>query len=304
MPLDPAAEAIVDELLDLYRAAQADLIDELVQAAADTTTTSATYRSRLAGLARAVTEELATLDASARTWASSRLPEVYQLGAGQGAADVGARFDWTLIHREAVRQLAADTFDDLLAATRYVRRDVKAFIRLAARERARAVLLQGDTATRAGRRLSTLLEQRNIAAVTYKNGARHSLRDYADVAIRTKTALAYSGGQLNLGREFGIEWVQVNDGAGCGWEAHDSTDLANGSVRTLAEAEAYPISHPRCARSFSLLPVATRREAQRIAAGDLSDVRTVEPLAPRTPAHRRRLEQRQARLAARAAKLR
>lgn len=305
VPLDPAAQALVDELLDLYRAAQTNLIDELVTAAGDTTLRSAAYRSRVAGLARAVTEAMADLDHAARAWTGQRLPVVYQLGAQQAATDIGGQFNWTLIHREAVQALAADTYADLLQSTRHVRREMKTFIRQAARDRARAVLLEGDTATQAGRALARRLEEKGIAAVTYRNGARHTLRDYADTVLRTKTATAQNSGTLNVGREHGVRWVQVSDGAGCGWDGHDSADTANGSVRTLEDAEAHPISHPRCARGFALLPVKTRPEAERLAAGDYSDVQLIEPpAAAASPAHQRRLGQRQARLEARTAKLR
>lgn len=305
MPLDPAAEQLVEDLLDLYRQAQAN-IDELITTASDLTVRGQAYRSRLTGMSRAITETMADLDAAARGWTSRALPEVYALGADGAARDVGERFNWTQIHREAVQQLASETFDDLLAATRYVRRDTKTFIRIAAREHAAAVLLEGKTATQAGRELARRLQDRGIRAVTYKNGARHTLADYADTITRTRSALAFNGGQLNIATEFGVEWVQVSDGAGCGWAAHGDTDLANGSVRSREEAAANPIAHPRCARSFALLPVRTKEQAQRIAAGDYSDLKPVPSPAPVAAGggHARRLDQRQARLDARASKLR
>jgi hypothetical protein len=301
--LDPAAEALVEDLLELYRNAQAN-IDELISAASDLSARGQAYRSRLTGLSRAITEAMADLDAAARGWTARSLPEVYALGAETAASQVGERFSWTQIHREAVQQLATETFDDLLAATRFVRRDTKAFIRIAAREHSAAVLLEGKTATQAGRELARRLEQRGIAAVTYKNGARHSLRDYSDTVVRTRAALAQNGGSLNVGREYGIEWVQVSDGADCGWETHGSSDKANGSVRTLEEAEAHPISHPRCARSFAMLPVRTRQEAEAVAAGDFSGFDPSPAPTSGGGGHERRLAQRQARLDARAAKVR
>lgn len=295
MPLAPEAEALVDELLDLYRAAQADLIDELVRVAGDTSLRGRAYRSRLTGLSRAVTQAMEDLDAAAADWTTRSLPEVYALGAEQAAQEVGERFNWTQIHREAVQVLAQDTYSDLLAATRFVRRDTKAFIRTAAREHSRAVLLEGKTATQAGRELSRRLGQRGISAVTYKNGARHGLADYSDTVVRTKTALAYNGGQLNIAVEHDVPFVQVSDGAGCGWTSHDDPDTANGSVRTRDEANEYPIAHPRCARSFALLPVETREQAQAVASGDY----TAAPSPPATSGgggHQARLDARQAKL--------
>lgn len=304
MPLDPAAQELLEELLQLYRQAQASIIDQLVAAATDTAVTAAPYRSRVAALARAVTEAMADLDGQAREWVQSNVPRAYELGAGSAAGDVGTDFTWSQIHREAVQVLAGDTLEDLLAATRYVRRDTKAFIREAARSRARSVLLEGDTAKQAARRLVGDLRERGISAVTYKNGARHGLADYSDVVLRTRTATIFNAGTLNVGREHGIRWVRVADGPTCGWDRHDSGDTANGSVRTLDDAEAHPISHPRCGRAFSLLPVRTREDAERVAAGDFTAVEIVAPEPPRHPRLQAKLDQREKRLADRAARVR
>lgn len=305
MPVDVASQLLIDDILQLYADAQHNLLDETIRVAADPSLRSATYRQRLAGMARAIDEAMADLDAAAQGWTGRSLPQVYALGAERAAAQAGERFNWTQVHREAVQVLAQDTYQDLLTATRYVRRDTKAFIRYAAREHARTVLLEGKTATQAGRQLAQRLQSRGIAAVTYRNGARHGLRDYSDTVIRTKSAMAYNGGAINVGRENGIEWVQVSDGAGCGWEAHGSVDLANGSVRTLAEAEEHPIAHPRCARSFSMLPVRTRAEAEAVARGDYSALQPARTPAPTAGGggHDRRIAQRQQRLEARQARV-
>jgi len=53
----------------------------------------------------------------------------------------------------------------------------------------------------------------------------------------------------------GVTQVEVIDGDDCGWEEHDSGDLADGTTRTMNEAEANPISHPNCRRVF--VPVVT-----------------------------------------------
>lgn len=302
VPLAPAAEALVEDLLDLYRAAQTN-IDDLIAAASDTSVRGRAYRSRLTGLSRAITETMADLDAAARGWTARSLPEVYALGAEGAARDIGERFNWTQIHREAVQQLATETFDDLLSATRYVRRDTKAFIRIAAREHTAAVFLEGKTATQAGRELARKLEQKGISAVTYKNGARHSIADYSDTILRSRSALSANLGTTNVAREHGIKYMICFDGPSCGLTSHEDPDLANGSVRTLAEAESYPTAHPRCARSWSPAPTETRQEAEAIASGDFSAVSSPPPTSGGS-GHDRKLAQRQARLDARAAKVR
>jgi hypothetical protein len=52
--------------------------------------------------------------------------------------------------------------------------------------------------------------------------------------------------------ELGTEWVEVRDGADCGWTSHDDPDRANRTLRTVQDALAHPSAHPNCQRE--LLP--------------------------------------------------
>ena len=73
----------------------------------------------------------------------------------------------------------------------------------------------------------------------------------------TETANAYNLASLAGYASSGlVETVDVYDGPDCGWTSHDDADLAAGSIRTLVEAAARPISHPRCQRAFG--PVVIR----------------------------------------------
>lgn len=88
-------------------------------------------------------------------------------------------------------------------------------------------------------------------------------------------ALTESGNAYNLAategyRESGIvEMVEVYDGPDCGWTEHDDPDLADGSKRTLEEADAYPLSHPHCQRAFGPV-VLTDEEADSATAQAVS----------------------------------
>lgn len=67
----------------------------------------------------------------------------------------------------------------------------------------------------------------------------------------TETATAYNSASTAGYRESGlVEVVDVYDGPECGWTEHDDPDLADGSQRTLDEADEYPTSHPHCQRAF------------------------------------------------------
>lgn len=79
----------------------------------------------------------------------------------------------------------------------------------------------------------------------------------AHIIALTESANAFNLSSVAGYRETGlVEQVEVYDGTDCGWTEHNDPDLADGSTRTLDEAQAYPISHPHCQRAFG--PVVSR----------------------------------------------
>lgn len=306
MALPEEVERLRDELMSLYADASRSVDRQLADLLADPIRTAA-HRQRLLQRLREVRREVDRLtrdvDRQARLWLSTRFPAVYQQGAFDAALTGGAPFTWTQTQVEAVTELARATLDDLLAATRFMRRDAKALVRLAVREAALLDLVEGATVQRAARRLARVLQDHGIRAVRYSNGARHTLGDYADMSLRSVTALAYNRGTLNQLAAAGVRYVEVVDGAGCGWVSHDDVDLANGSIRTLADAAAHTIAHPRCARSFSGRPdLRARRQAEQGArfSPEEQQRRAVEERARETTQRiQRRRTRRQARTRAR-----
>lgn len=66
----------------------------------------------------------------------------------------------------------------------------------------------------------------------------------------TETAMAWNTSAIATYRGAGIGFVEVFDGDDCGWTSHNDPDLAARSIRTVDEAKAHPIAHPRCQRAF------------------------------------------------------
>jgi hypothetical protein len=88
-------------------------------------------------------------------------------------------------------------------------------------------------------------------------GLRDLFGSRAQTIALTETATAYNATSVVGYRESGlIDEVEVFDGPECGWTEHDDPDLADGSTRTLAEADDYPTAHPNCQRAFG--PVVAR----------------------------------------------
>jgi len=72
------------------------------------------------------------------------------------------------------------------------------------------------------------------------------------VIARTETGTAYNLASLEGYRASErVEHVQIFDADECGWTEHDDPDLADGTVRTLDEAEECPLSHPNCVRAWA-----------------------------------------------------
>lgn len=75
-------------------------------------------------------------------------------------------------------------------------------------------------------------------------------RNRSDTIVRTELSYANAQATLDTYREQTVEWVEVQDGDDCGWQDHDDPDLADGSFRTMDDADEYPIAHPNCVRVF------------------------------------------------------
>lgn len=104
---------------------------------------------------------------------------------------------------------------------------------------------------------------RGLDCIEYKNGARHTLSDYADMAIRTASKRAYLQGEGEKRQEWGISTVIVNKrGNPCPkcllfvgkvliddvWSGGKASD---GPYPLISKAMARGLYHPRCKDSHT-----------------------------------------------------
>ncbi|MGW4890249.1 phage minor capsid protein [Streptomyces murinus] len=198
------------------------------------------------------------VDQEARQFAQRQLTHLYEEGGRQTAEALGTTFTWTTFHRDALQSLAADSYADFLRRSEEAERMAGQFYR-AARQAARRevpLLTAGNmTAKQAAKNLvDRLAAEHKLTYVVYRNGARVPVRAWAEAATLTKSTVAYNAGTLNRARESGVEYMEVFDGAGCGWTSHQDPDKASGTVRSISEAADWPLSHPRCRRAFGPRP--------------------------------------------------
>lgn len=102
-----------------------------------------------------------------------------------------------------------------------------------------------------------------LNCVEYKNGARHTLSDYAEMAIRTANKRAYLRGEGEKRQAFGITTVVVNSRQGgcpkCAKyigkvfidDVYSGGTQADGKYPLLSNAIAGGLFHPRCKDSTS-----------------------------------------------------
>lgn len=265
------------ELLDFYRAAWDRIVTQQARIAAEwLTLPRPARRARLTQLAAVVEHLMDHADEQAFAWVHGTLPQAYLAGA----VDSGyAPSQWARPDIEAISHLASSTYDNLLTSTRFVRRSTKQLVRVLSREQVAVKLSTGQTAVQAAREFAALVEDHGIHAITYADGARHGLADYADMLLRTQTALAYNAGGFTQYQVAGVEYVECFDDPECGLTEHDDEEKPNGQVYELATMDEFPISHPRCVRSWSARPDITSADEAATASGTASDVQNEDQAA-------------------------
>jgi hypothetical protein len=77
---------------------------------------------------------------------------------------------------------------------------------------------------------------------------RETYRGRAQTIARSEMAVASSQTTHDRYAEAGVKHVDISDGPGCGWTSHEDPDTADGSRRTLAAYNAFPVAHPNCVR--------------------------------------------------------
>lgn len=302
MPAQPEEIAELEEpLIQAYRQAWSDVVAQQQSLLDDPQ--QAVKRQRLAAIRDEIEGIMEEMDASARAWIQSNLPQVFGLGAAGGAADAGVgEFVWNNIAQEAVQRLATQLYDSLKNAHQFVNKTTRELISSVVRDQSLKTAIQGRTATDADREMRRLLEEKGIHAVRYADGSKHGLDEYSRMAIRTETAKAYNSGTLQ-GAGKDCQFFQIADGPECGLSFHDDPTLALGMVVDRDTAAQYLISHPNCRRAFGPRPDILTKEQAKTAESFITPEQTKAQRAAdqAKKAQQRRVAQSKARVARREA---
>lgn len=264
---------------------------------------SSEQRRRILELQHLASTLMDQVERHARAEIADVLRSAFRAGAVRTAAIIGAPAEVSGADADLLKSISDDTWLDVLNATQHVRQSTKEMTRALGQQAADLRFSGLTTAEDAGKQLAQAMVGQGISAIVYRDGSRHGLDDYANMLLRTKTAEIQQVGGFRQARRLDIRFMELLDNPSCGLSFHDDPTLANGLVLPLAEAEKYPISHPRCvrvsvARPDLLTPQDARDAAPSTTGAQNADQRVVEQARQSAAARRaaaRTLESRTAR---------
>lgn len=185
--------------------------------------------------------------AYAERWAATDLPLIYREGAWSMLDNAGRDtdlFTWTDRHRAAITAASAQYYADITARISEALRRARAFLRA----------VQDASRDMSGRvSITQLRRDHPLDTVVYSNQARHPVDAWAMSAVtwQAVTTANTAAARTSLD-ELGVSYVEIRDGADCGWRDHRDPDRANRTLRTVQDALAHPVAHAHCQRE--LLP--------------------------------------------------
>ncbi|MFF4527008.1 hypothetical protein [Streptomyces bluensis] len=183
--------------------------------------------------------------AFAESWAATDLPVIYREGAWtmlDNADRPNTLFGWTTRHQAAVTSLSAQYFADITSRIQEALRRARAFLR-AAQTAATTPAAELD--------VQALRRDHPLDTVVYANNSRHPADAWARAAITWQAVTtANTAAARTALDELQVSYVEVRDGADCGWLEHKDPDRANRTLRTVQDALAHPTAHAHCQREF------------------------------------------------------
>lgn len=170
------------------------------------------------------------------------------------------------INEDKLNSLIKSTTDDLEKAEHAVLRRSNDIYRQVIHD-AQVYAASGGTYEQAVDMATKDFARRGITSIVYKNGSRHTIQDYASMAIRTAMKRAYLMGEGQKNAEYGIHTVRVNKRQGAcplclRWVGKVLIDDVYGGgtkeearqkrLPLLSTAMAKGFLHPNCKDVYSL----------------------------------------------------
>jgi hypothetical protein len=264
-------DAPIDELTAKYDRAELLIAGILGGVAAGAT------QRQLDEAAAQVAEVLRQLLEVTARWIEVHVPEMYRRGIEEAATsmvlqapqDIARRMVRSDAHRQSLEVLAQNLLDDMARATDYVGRDAKRTLREIGRRQLLKVMARTNPMARV-KDFVVNLEEHGIG-FRDRSGRKWKMSRYAEMVLRTQSAVILNAGTLNAAIELGTPGVAVSDG-GPG-DVDEPCERASGQRWSIPYAIAHPIEHPNCRRAFAPLPRSWHGRLDRVVPGEAKEVR-------------------------------
>lgn len=198
-------------LQSVYRLAWLNLMQEVDRAMRS----GAKPVAQVSRLLSSVTRTMRAADRGAVAWMSRYIPAAYSAGMKQADVQMalqglrlGAPDSMAGVHMGAVREVARDAMQDLLAATQRVEESVKAAVRKVAREEIMTQVATGKRAS--GKRIAERMAEEEVYGVHDKRGRFIPMEEYARMVSHVKLRETHTKGMEGLIQEHGFDLVQIS----------------------------------------------------------------------------------------------
>lgn len=286
---EPDYERDINRYIRVYKAAMSEIIARIQTLSTWGKNTEVT-RSQMESLLSQITFILRQLDGETQKWVEETIRKAFTdgqvrtilaLGEAASLSEAASLVAFSMLARDTVEALIADTYQDLLLATQNTERKVKQLVRdvVAEQMRAKAIEQMGRNTTRTAivetltkKGLTDKFNAEGFVGIVDKAGRRWKLDVYADMVVRTKLTQAHIEGTRVEALERNVDLAIISD-----HNASDACGRFEGTIISMnGTTPGFPtyaalrrsnlIFHPNCKhkvtpiRDVSLLPEAVRKK--------------------------------------------
>lgn len=289
---DPDYERDIAKYIRVYKSAFREIVDRIVTLSTWGKGSEVT-RQQMESILAQVTFILRQLDDETKKWTEETISKAFAdgqartiiaLGDAKSLSEASSLAAFSMLSRDTVEALIADTYHDLLLATQNTERKVKALVREVVADQLRMKAIQAtgrvttskaivETLTKAG--LSDRVKAEGFIGIVDKAGRKWNLSTYADMVVRTKLSQAHIEGTRTEAIERGVDLAIIsNNGAQDACRHYEGMVISMNGLTpgfpTYAELrKTNKIFHPNCKhkvtpiRDLSLLPEPVRAKHER-----------------------------------------
>ncbi|MEE1075875.1 MAG: phage minor capsid protein [Acutalibacteraceae bacterium] len=233
-------------------------------------------------LLRQIDEQIEILRKSSDKLVQELVKSNYKKGLDQLLKDISpdktAPHSYNLMSRLNVNQIniiVDNITQQLNQAIATVGRRCSDYIRQITLEATAKKLTQGQTVRQMQKELEAQLEESNITSISYANGAKHNIKDYASMVARTTTAETQNTAQVVQGNAWGYDLVRMTshyptckvcamyqgrvyaltkEAANGKYKDKNGKPLGFAYLYDTALVDGYNTIHPNCRHRFAILP--------------------------------------------------